>query len=124
MAPSMLRVEGACLDYGGFRALSGVDLHAGAGELIVLLGANGAGKSSIFGAVSGLHRLAAGSITLEGRPISRLSPAAIVRSDAPGDDDDPPEPDAPPHPLRSRRRSTGPASSARWCGLSKNVMRL
>ena len=76
----MLRLEGACLDYGGFRALSGVDLHAEAGELIVLLGANGAGKSSIFGAVSGLHRLSAGAITLEGRPISGLAPAAIVRA--------------------------------------------
>ena len=76
----MLRLEGACLDYGGFRALSGVDLHAARGELIVLLGANGAGKSSIFGAVSGLHRLASGSITLDGKAISGLSPAAIVRA--------------------------------------------
>ena len=76
----MLRLEGACLDYGGFRALDDVSLEAGAGELVVLLGANGAGKSSIFLAISGLVRLAAGSIRLGEREISRMAPPKIVKA--------------------------------------------
>lgn len=48
----MLQLERVSLSYGSFRALDNVTLHAGAGELVVLLGANGAGKSSIFLAMS------------------------------------------------------------------------
>ena len=74
----MLALEGLSLDYGGYRALDALSLHADAGELVVLLGANGAGKSSIFHAVSGLNPLAAGRIRYEGRDLAALSPAAIV----------------------------------------------
>ncbi len=74
----MLRLEEASLDYGGFRALHDLSLRVEAGELVVLLGANGAGKSSIFRAVSGLNRLASGRIRLEGRDLAGLSPAQIV----------------------------------------------
>ena len=74
----MLRLEGACLDYGGFRALDHVDLHAEDGELVVLLGANGAGKSSIFHAISGLNRLAAGDIVYRGETIADRKPSRIV----------------------------------------------
>ncbi len=52
----MLRFDGVDLHYGSFRALSGVTLHASAGELVVLLGANGAGKTSIFMAASGIQQ--------------------------------------------------------------------
>ncbi len=76
----MLRLEGACLDYGGFRALDHVDLHADDGELVVLLGANGAGKSSIFHAISGLQRLAEGNIRLRDDNISALKPSRIVEA--------------------------------------------
>ena len=74
----MLRLEGACLDYGGFRALDHVDLHADEGELVVLLGANGAGKSSIFSAISGIARLAEGDIVYRGETIAGLRPSRIV----------------------------------------------
>ena len=74
----MLRLEGACLDYGGFRALDHVGLHAEEGELVVLLGANGAGKSSIFYAVSGLSRLVAGDIVYRGEKIAGRKPSRIV----------------------------------------------
>ena len=74
----MLRLEGACLDYGGFRALDHVALHAEEGELVVLLGANGAGKSSIFHAISGLNRLAAGDIVYRGETIAGRKPSRIV----------------------------------------------
>jgi branched-chain amino acid transport system ATP-binding protein len=74
----MLRLEGACLDYGGFRALDHVDLRAEDGELVVLLGANGAGKSSIFHAISGLGRLAEGDILYRGETIAGRRPSRIV----------------------------------------------
>jgi branched-chain amino acid transport system ATP-binding protein len=76
----MLRLEGVQLNYGSFRALDGVSLHAEAGELVVMLGANGAGKSSLFMAVSGLRRLARGAVRLEGRDIANASPSRIVEA--------------------------------------------
>ncbi len=76
----MLRLEGVQLNYGSFRALDGVSLHADAGELVVMLGANGAGKSSLFMAVSGLRRLARGAVRLEGRDIANASPSRIVEA--------------------------------------------
>lgn len=74
----MLRLEKLSLSYGSFQALQGVDLHAAEGELVVLLGANGAGKSSIFHAVSGLQRAGAGSIRFQGRELVGRKPSQIV----------------------------------------------
>jgi branched-chain amino acid transport system ATP-binding protein len=74
----MLSLDGVSLSYGSFRALDGIRLHADAGELVVLLGANGAGKSSIFLTASGLHKPAAGSIRLDGQEIGGTRPAQIV----------------------------------------------
>ena len=58
----MLKFDDVSLKYGSFLALDRVSLHAGKGELVVLLGANGAGKSSLFLTASGIHRAAGGSI--------------------------------------------------------------
>lgn len=58
----MLRFENVDLHYGSFLALDKVTLHADAGELVVLLGANGAGKTSIFMAASGIQKPSGGSI--------------------------------------------------------------
>lgn len=74
----MLQLDQVCLDYGSFRALDQVSLHADEGELVVLLGANGAGKSSIFLTVSGLRRPAAGSIRFRGKELAGLTPSSIV----------------------------------------------
>jgi branched-chain amino acid transport system ATP-binding protein len=74
----MLRFEGVDLHYGSFRALSDVTLHAEPGELVVLLGANGAGKTSIFMAASGIQRPSAGRIRLGEREIAGHRPAEIV----------------------------------------------
>ncbi len=74
----MLRFEGVDLHYGSFRALSGVSLHADPGELVVLLGANGAGKTSIFMAASGIRRPSAGRIRLGDGDITGQRPAQIV----------------------------------------------
>lgn len=76
----MLRLEGVTLQYGSFRALDDVSLHAEPGELVVLLGANGAGKSSLFLGISGLRKLAAGSIRFDNQEIAGRRPAEIVRA--------------------------------------------
>ncbi|MFM0649312.1 ABC transporter ATP-binding protein [Paraburkholderia bryophila] len=76
----MLKFDNVALDYGSFRALDGITLHADDGELVVLLGANGAGKSSIFLATSGLRRAASGSLRFGQRELFGMTPAQIVRT--------------------------------------------
>ncbi|AJZ63613.1 ABC transporter family protein [Paraburkholderia fungorum] len=76
----MLKFDNVSLDYGSFRALDGINLHANDGELVVLLGANGAGKSSIFLATSGLRRAASGSLRLGTRELLGMTPAQIVKN--------------------------------------------
>jgi branched-chain amino acid transport system ATP-binding protein len=65
--------------YGRIRALSGVSLRVEPGEIVTLIGANGAGKTTTLRAISGLMRLAKGSIVFDGHDLSRLGPADIVR---------------------------------------------
>ena len=74
----MLRLENLSLHYGGFRALDSVSMTVGTGELVVLLGANGAGKSSLFLTISGLRRPSSGLIEFEGTDLTNESPASIV----------------------------------------------
>ena len=76
----MLSLEEVTLDYGSFRALDGISLQAAEGELVVLLGANGAGKSSIFLTISGLHRAAGGRIRSGSLDLLPMKPSQIVRS--------------------------------------------
>ena len=75
----MLTLTDLTLSYGSFRALEGVSLHAEAGELVVLLGANGAGKSSVFRAISGLHK-GQGSARFGGTELLGMKPSQIVRA--------------------------------------------
>ncbi|HET7342199.1 MAG TPA: ATP-binding cassette domain-containing protein, partial [Methylomirabilota bacterium] len=74
----MLRLEGVRAAYGPVEALRGIDLEVRAGELVCLLGANGAGKSSTLRAISGLLRPTAGRIVFEDRAITGLPPAAVL----------------------------------------------
>lgn len=76
----MLRFDNVDLHYGSFKALSSVTMHAAAGELVVLLGANGAGKTSIFMAASGIQRPSAGSIRFADNELVGKRPAHIVES--------------------------------------------
>lgn len=64
--------------YGALEAVSGIDLDVGSGEVVALLGANGAGKTSTLRAVSGLLRPTAGSVLLGGRRLDRLPPHEVV----------------------------------------------
>ncbi len=74
----MLQLDRVSVDYGSFRALDKVSIHAEEGELVVLLGANGAGKSSIFLTISGLNRAAGGSIRFRDKELCGLKPSRIV----------------------------------------------
>lgn len=75
----MLQIDGIDVFYGKIHALKGVSLHVGAGELVALIGSNGAGKSTTLRTISGLLRPRSGSITYEGRRIDTLPPHQIVR---------------------------------------------
>jgi branched-chain amino acid transport system ATP-binding protein len=74
----MLTLEGVRAAYGPVEVLRGLDLEVREGELVCLIGANGAGKTSTLRAISGLLRAASGRIALAGREIQRLSPAEIL----------------------------------------------
>jgi branched-chain amino acid transport system ATP-binding protein len=74
----VLELSGLRAAYGPIEALRGVDLEVRAGELVCLLGANGAGKSSTLRTISGLVRPTAGRIIFDGRSIAGLPPAAIL----------------------------------------------
>ena len=76
----MLALENVSLNYGSFRALNGVSLNAKEGELVVLLGANGAGKSSMFLTASGLHKAAGGSIRFRNTELVGMKPSQIVET--------------------------------------------
>jgi branched-chain amino acid transport system ATP-binding protein len=74
----MLTLENVSLNYGSFRALNGVTLNAKEGELVVLLGANGAGKSSIFLTTSGIHKAGGGSIKFRNTELVGMKASQIV----------------------------------------------
>lgn len=75
----MLQLLGVDVHYGSICALKNVSLEVREGELITLIGANGAGKSTTLKAISGLLRPSAGTITFMGERIDNQSPEAIVR---------------------------------------------
>ncbi len=72
----MLELRDLSVHYGAVRALEGVSLQAAPGGITAILGANGAGKSSLMRAVSGIAPVAAGQVLLEGRNITALPPPA------------------------------------------------
>ena len=75
----MLELRDIEVHYGGIRALQGISLSVQQGEIVTLIGANGAGKSTTLLTISGLVRASAGSMMFEGRNISSAAPHAIVR---------------------------------------------
>ncbi|MGH3734934.1 MAG: ABC transporter ATP-binding protein [Micromonosporaceae bacterium] len=68
----LLELENAYLSYGRIEALHGINLRVNQGEVVALIGANGAGKTSTMRAISGLHGLAQGRVRLAGEDITRL----------------------------------------------------
>ena len=75
----MLEIRSLEASYGNVRVLKGLDLRVGTGEIVTLIGANGAGKSTTLKCVSGLLRARAGSIRYDGEPIQELATHEIIR---------------------------------------------
>ncbi len=74
----MLKVDNIHTSYGGIQALKGISLEVEKGEIITLIGANGAGKSTTLMSICGIVKPSTGSIFLEGRDITPLSSHEIV----------------------------------------------
>jgi len=74
----MLAVDNLVTHYGPVEALKGISLQVDPGEIVTLIGANGAGKSTTLRTISGLIRPTRGSITYEGRDMTSLPPEHIV----------------------------------------------
>ena len=77
MPEPMLVVRDLVVRYGSIEAVHGIDFEVGQGEVVALIGANGAGKTSTLAAISGLIRPARGSIRLGGRELSGVAPHTI-----------------------------------------------
>jgi branched-chain amino acid transport system ATP-binding protein len=75
----MLTLEGVCAGYGRVSVLRDVSLRVERGTVVALLGANGAGKSTVMKTIAGLLKPTAGVVTLDGETISGLTPPQIVR---------------------------------------------
>ena len=73
--PPALSVRGATKRFGAVVALDGVDVEARRGEVLALLGDNGAGKSTLIKCITGVHRMDAGTIAMDGVPVEVGSPA-------------------------------------------------
>ena len=74
-----LRLRDVEVSYGAVRALRGISLDVEPGSIVALLGANGAGKSTIQKAISGLLTPSAGDIEFDGHRLNSLSPRDIIR---------------------------------------------
>lgn len=75
----MLQIDNIDVYYGKIQALKGVSLTVNDGELVALIGSNGAGKSTTLRTISGLMRPKQGSITYNGQPIDKMASHEIVR---------------------------------------------
>lgn len=74
----MLKVQDINLFYGAIQALRNISFHVQPGEIVSLIGANGAGKSSILNAISGVHTIASGEILFEDQSIKKQPPFRLV----------------------------------------------
>jgi branched-chain amino acid transport system ATP-binding protein len=75
----MLTVTDLRVEYQGVAAVTGVSLSLSEGELVSLVGSNGAGKSSVLAAIAGLHRPIGGAVLFDGADITRLPAHRIAR---------------------------------------------
>ena len=76
----MLQLRNLHTYYGHIHAVKGVSLHVMQGEIVALIGGNGAGKSTILRAISGIVKADSGDIELEGEQITSLTPERIVKN--------------------------------------------
>ncbi len=78
MSEEVLKIEDLKVNYGGIEAVRGISFDVKAGEIVTLIGANGAGKSSTLRAISGLEKPAEGTIVFEGEDITGKNSVQIV----------------------------------------------
>ncbi len=76
---SLLEIQGLEVRYGGIRAVKGIDLSVEEGELVCLIGANGAGKTSALKAICGLLPAAAGTVAYAGKTVTGIASFRLVR---------------------------------------------
>jgi branched-chain amino acid transport system ATP-binding protein len=76
---ALLEVDGIDAAYGRVRVLHGVALHVDEGEIVTLIGANGAGKTTTLRAISGLVKIAKGTIRFAGADLAACTPDQVVR---------------------------------------------
>ena len=74
----MLKLDQVSVRYGATSGVDRISLHVREGELVTLIGANGAGKSTTLRAINGLEPLAGGTIHFDGQLVSGATPAAII----------------------------------------------
>lgn len=79
MSDVLLRVEGLHASYGNIEALHGIDIEVHQGEVVCLIGANGAGKTSTLMTICGCVKATQGTITFEGKDITNMASDKIVR---------------------------------------------
>jgi len=77
MSAPLLEVRSLDVFYGDAQALVGVSLAVPKGEIVAIVGANGAGKSSLIRAIAGIERARSGEVLFAGKPITRLPPHRI-----------------------------------------------
>jgi branched-chain amino acid transport system ATP-binding protein len=78
-AASLLRVDAIETYYGPIRAIGGVSLDVAAGQIVTVLGANGAGKTTVLRTISGVMDPERGRVTFDGREIHGMSPDRVMR---------------------------------------------
>ncbi len=76
----MLELKNVSLKYGYYTAVREVNIQVNLGEIVVLLGANGAGKSTVFRGISGLLKPEVGEIIFDGKKMNGLSPDKMVKA--------------------------------------------
>ena len=75
---SLLEIKDLRVSYGGIEALKGISFHVEEGQIVTLIGVNGAGKSTTLRAISGLAPVKSGAILYDGQAINGLNPQKIV----------------------------------------------
>lgn len=80
MSNPLLNIENLVVAYGNIRAVRDVSFAVNAGEIVTLIGANGAGKSSILNTISGMVRAVSGRIIFDGREITHWSSSRVVKN--------------------------------------------
>ena len=78
MSEPLLSVQGLCVSYGRVQAVRDVSFEAAEGSLVTLVGANGAGKTSVLNAVAGLLRPRSGTVLFDGKDITRWPAHRLV----------------------------------------------